>query len=201
MTDQQNLGDDIAFMRGLAEAGREAPMLGGSILVAAGLVFGTASFTVWALLRAGFYGWMHPIVWGAAGGVFLLCLFALRGTTKSGAGGSAQAMGVAWSGVGWAIFAIVTSLMLFSARLGDWTVMSAMPSIILALYGSAWFVAACLRRAAWLHAVAFGSFAMALVNGWYAADGAVVYLIYGVSLLALLAVPGLVLMRQARAAA
>ena len=41
MTDQnQAMRDDIAFMRTLAEAGREGPLNGGSILVAAGLIFG-----------------------------------------------------------------------------------------------------------------------------------------------------------------
>ena len=48
-----NLSDDIAFMRSLAEAGRDRPMVGGSILLAAGAIYGAASLTVWGLLVAG----------------------------------------------------------------------------------------------------------------------------------------------------
>ena len=41
MTDQnQAIRDDIAFMRALAEEGRQTPLLGGSVLVAVGLIFG-----------------------------------------------------------------------------------------------------------------------------------------------------------------
>ena len=49
-----------------------------------------------------------------------------------------------------------------------------------------------------LFAVAFGSFLMALVSAWFAAEGPIVYLIYALSLYALAAAPGLVLMRRAR---
>ena len=50
MTDQNHaIRDDIAFMRELAEEGRQAPIVGGSILLASGLSFGTASLAIWGL--------------------------------------------------------------------------------------------------------------------------------------------------------
>ena len=52
MTDDQmqSVRDDIAYMRGLAHEGRTTPLLGGSILIAAGLIFGTASVGHWAII-------------------------------------------------------------------------------------------------------------------------------------------------------
>ena len=41
MSDQlQNIRDDLAFMRSLAEEGRRAPLIGGSIMAVAGAAFG-----------------------------------------------------------------------------------------------------------------------------------------------------------------
>ena len=47
----QSIKDDIAYMKALAQEGRQAPLLGGSILIAAGVIFGLASLGQWALLR------------------------------------------------------------------------------------------------------------------------------------------------------
>jgi len=69
MTDQnQAIRGDIAFMRALAEDGREGPMVGGSILVLFGVVYAGASlFTSYAittdLARQPLF---FPIVWFGA---------------------------------------------------------------------------------------------------------------------------------------
>ena len=36
----QSVHDDIAYMKALAQEGRQAPLLGGFILISAGLIFG-----------------------------------------------------------------------------------------------------------------------------------------------------------------
>ena len=54
---KQTLGEDIAFMRALAEEGRSRPLIGGSILLGSGVLYGTASLLVWA---ASTYGFMNP---------------------------------------------------------------------------------------------------------------------------------------------
>lgn len=199
MTDQNTtLRDDIAFMKSLAEAGRDRPMAGGSILLMCGLVFGAASLAVWYLSAVqGLGGWMYLAVWGSATVAFAILLPWLIRRLPKTAGAYQTASGVAWSAVGLSIFFIWASLMVISVKLEIPDLMVVFPSILMALYGGAWWVGAVLLRQRWLHAVAFGSFAMAVVNGWYA-DGPAMWLIYGVSLLALLAAPGWVLMRQAR---
>jgi hypothetical protein len=69
------------------------------------------------------------------------------------------------------------------------------PSIVLALYGAAWSVAAAMSRATWLKFVAVASFVgailMAVLMGslW-------IWLAYAAALYLLAMVPGLVLMRQ-----
>jgi hypothetical protein len=62
-------------------------------------------------------------------------------------------------------------------------------------------VAAVPTTIRWVSAVAFAAFAMALVTAWFAVDPTTLYLDYSVSLFGLLALPGFVLMRQAKAAA
>ena len=201
MTDRnQTLRDDIAFMRSLAQAGRDRPMLGGSILLMCGLVFGSASLLVWYLSAIqGLGGRLYLTVWGAAFVAFLLMLFPLIRALPRHGGAYQVAVGMAWSAVGMAIFFIWISLMLLSAKLELPHLMVVFPSVLMALYGGIWWLGATLLRQRWLQVVAYGSFAMALVNAWYA-DSPAIWLVYGLSLLALLAAPGAVLMRQARRA-
>jgi hypothetical protein len=202
MTDQnQTVREDIAFLRGLAEAGRDRPMLGGAILAACGFIFGGASLAVWRLATYGMAGAMYPTVWGVAFLLYLAFLVPLLRRIPRTANGAQTAAGIAWSGSGWACFVIVCCLMTMSVRTQNWLIMSALPSIFLALYGSVWLLAANLWRKPWLYLTAVGSFAAALLSGWFASEGQTVWLVYGLSLVALLALPGLYLMRQSRTAA
>ena len=112
--------------------------------------------------------------------------------------GSARAAGIAWSGSGFAIFAIVISAMLLAYRTEAWVILALLPSIILALYGSCWYVAGAITHTPWFQAIAFGSWGMAVLSGWLAAEGRVLYLVYAASLYLLMAAPGFILMRRAR---
>lgn len=201
MTDQQNtLTQDIAFIRAMAESGRDRPMAGGSILFACGLIFGLGSLIVWYLAAIqGMGGWMYSAVWGLTAVVFFITLPILLKRLPRSGGANQIAVGEAWSCLGGGVFVMALSLALLSARLQSPILMLAMPSILLAVYGGCWLLSAILLRQGWMKLVAFGSFAMALVNAWFAAGDAI-WLIYGLSLLALLALPGAVMMRQARAA-
>lgn len=199
MADQNQAMDDIAFMRALAEDGRKSPLAGGAILVAAGAIFGGTALAVWYGRTQALFteGWMYPAVWSGALAIFLIALRLLdRGPRAATAAN--RAMGIAWTGAGWAIGFVVLSLMVAASRLGDWRLMGVVPSVILAIYGAAWFLAAAVSRTRWLFGVAFGAFAAALVTAWFATDAITVNLVYAAALLLLMVVPGLVLMRQAR---
>lgn len=203
MTDQnQSLREDIAFLRGLAEAGQARPMAGASILVAAGVIFGVASLIVWVLnaVRGVTANWLYSAVWGAAFVGYMAFLFLRIRAMPRERSTLQAATGVAWSGLGWAIFFVGASLGVMSWRLQVPNLLFAFPSIIIALYGAGWFIAAALLRKRWLHAVSAGSFAASVVNAWYAGDAAI-WLVYSASLFVLMAAPGLVLMREAPARA
>ncbi|MDP1737029.1 MAG: hypothetical protein Q8L23_06280 [Caulobacter sp.] len=202
MTDEkiQTLKDDIAFMKALAQEGGSAPLLGGSILVAAGLIFGGASVVHWAVLTGilAVTPWAFPILWVAALGLFLVTLTILnrrlRGKPGAGTPGN-RAAGTAWAAVGWTIFAISLSLMIIAIRAQSEIPMLVFPSLILGLYGMGWSVAAAMSGKRWIWLTAIGSYAGALVVAWFAIDP-VVYLVYGAALLLLATLPGYVLMRQ-----
>lgn len=197
----QSLREDIAFIRQMAEAGRDRPMLGGQILVAAGLVWGAASFSVWCMtsvlrMSAG----SANIAWAIGFVVWMVTLFVMVRRVRAQVSGPQETSGAAWAGVGYAIFAIAVSLGVIGWRLNLPSVLWAIPSVLLALYGAAWSVAATAFRKPWMHVMAIASFVMAPVNGWFAGDPAI-WLIYAISLVGLLTAPGLYLIREARRAA
>lgn len=201
MTDQDAIRDDIAFMRALAEQGRTGPLSGGSVLLVSGLSFGTASLAVWAeftwkLVRA---DWAISAIWMVSMAVFMTYLFGSK-VMRERSGGASKAIGMAWSGAGLAIFFAGLSLVIMAVHSKDPYVASAFMPFILAIYGSAWFLAAALTGARWLYAVAFAAFGMALVVAWFASEGATLYLVYALSLYALAALPGGILALQARKA-
>lgn len=196
----QTLKDDIAFMRALAQEGSSAPLLGGSILVAAGLIFGGASVVHWAVITDILVvsPWAFPIIWFGALILFLGTLTVLNRRMRGRPGASSpgnRASGTAWAAVGWTIFAISLSLMIIGIRARSEIPMLVFPSLILGLYGMGWSVAAAMSKKRWIWLTAVGSYAAALVVAWFAIEP-MVYLVYGTALLLLAALPGYVLMRQ-----
>jgi hypothetical protein len=201
MTDQNAIRDDIAFMRALAEEGRQVPFVGGQILVISGLCFGTASLATWGSLTFDVLvsSWSFIAIWSIGMAGFLAFLFASKRRQRA-RGAPSRAIGVAWSAAGWSIVFVGLSLAVMAVRGNDPYVANAFLPLVLSIYGSAWFVAAALTKVRWLFGVAFGAFAFALITAWFASQGLVVYLIYALGLYALVATPGWVLMRQARRA-
>jgi hypothetical protein len=203
MTDDQmqSVKDDIAYMRALAADGQRAPLLGGAILAAAGLIFGAASLAYWALLSDFLplpRGWGSFVIWMGALALFFIVLTVLtrRIGAKPGANSPAnKASGAAWSAVGFSIFALALGYFAASWRLQSEELMLTFPSVIFALYGAGWAVASAMTGKKWLWWVALGSWAMSPVLGWFAGQD-VMYLAYAAGLFLLTFAPGLVLMRQ-----
>jgi len=197
----QGLRDDIAFMRALADEGRRAPLLGGSILVTAGAVFAPASLVHWAIVsdRVDWGGSGLMVSWSIAAVVFMGALFALKGRIARRMGsatGGNRATGAVWAGVGFASFALWGAFMVASIRSEAWVIMDMYAVVILALYGAAWSVAASVSGRGWLKAVAGAALVLAV------ALAALVgrpeqYLLYAAALLIVTFIPGLVLLRQA----
>ncbi len=199
------LEQDIGFLKALAVEGRSTPFVGGSILVAAGLIFGTASLGQWAVetgLIPSFGGWTFPAIWVAAMAAFFVGLFVVfRRLGPKKAGDTAnRAVGVAWSGAGWTIFCMFLCAAIIAWRTHSDATLMLMPSIVLSLYGLAWSVAASMSRRRWVWACAWGSYAAAVIVAVFSNQTGV-YLIFAAALVLLVVIPGMALVRQARSAA
>jgi hypothetical protein len=202
MTDDQiqSLKDDIAFMKALAQEGRRTPLLGGSVLVSAGLIFGFASLGHWAITAdvLAVPGYWLAVLWTIATVAFAIALYVLSGRVarKPGAGSPAnQAANAAWAGVGGAVFTLGVALVLISIRLQTEIFSVVIPSLIFALYGAAWVVSGSMARKVWVNWVGYGCWAAAVFVAFFAGDTAQ-YLIYALCFVFFVTVPGLVLMRE-----
>lgn len=196
----QNLKDDIAFMRALAQEGSTVPLLFGGNMVAAGLIFGAGSIGHW-LIESGTLivpAWAYLVNWLGAGALFAVVCSVMIRRSRSRPGFSAgvnKATGSAWSGVGFAIFAMWLGIMAYGYRTQDWEVMNIFPVIIFGLYGAAWLVAGDMTGKGWIKLVALGSFAGAVLMGFLSGTDHQM-LGYAACLFLLAVAPGLVLMRQ-----
>ena len=113
--------EDLAFLRDLAEAGRDAPFAGGDYLVAGGGWFALASLVVW-FGSQGLFGLSLPsahLVWlfaavGFAGSLVYLVRRdrGLPETTTN------RALGAVWSAIGWGIFAFWLGSFVLTQRSG-----------------------------------------------------------------------------------
>lgn len=191
---------DIAYIRALAEEGRTAPPLNGPIMIAAGLIFGAAAVAQWAI-QSGVLAvspWAQLWVWVGAGAVFAVALTVLINRMKSRPGYTHvrnEAIGTAWSGVGFLIFTVWLGLMAMGFATGDWSAMRVMPSLVFAAYGSAWMIAGTMGRSGWMKGVALLSYAGAVLLG-AVSHLTVGYLVFAVLLMAVALIPGVILTRQ-----
>lgn len=198
--DTHTLQDDIAYMRDLAREGRNAPLLAGPILVLAAVVFGAASLGQWAIQSglAQFSPWASLWLWIGAGVVFAVGLTVLIGRIQSKPGHRSsgnQAVGAAWSAVGYGIFVTWLALVALSVKTGNWSWMAVMPTTVLVAYGSAWLIGAAMTRTRWMSMTALLSYAAAVGVAWFI-DSAAIYGVFTVVLVAVALVPGIILMRQ-----
>lgn len=202
MTDDQlkSLRDDIDYVKGLAAEGATAPLLSGPILVAAALIFGPANALQWAIqaevLR------VDPVwqlwLWVAAAVLFGLALSVLIARSRRKPGyftAGNRAVGAAWSGVGFGIFAIWVSFLAMGLTTGEWVLMLAMPAVVFAAYGTAWGVASAMTGKSWMNLVALLAYAGTAVLGLFIGQPEQ-YLVFGVLMVFVALIPGLVLMRQ-----
>jgi len=205
--DTDNDAADIAWLRKLAEEGADAPMRGAPILMFAGLIYGVASIVHW-LAAAGMIALtvnQASLSWMVATLVFwaMLAVMIPRLRRAGDACTTAnRASGIAWSGVGWGIFALAIAMSILGWRLGPTAgpaLFALIPSIIMVFYGAGWAVSAALfkNRTMWLLSAA--SFVAAPLLAVFAGQASQ-YLAYAVALFGLMALPGYLFMRAAKRA-
>ena len=196
----QSVHDDIAYMRAMAQEGRRAPLLGGSILIAAGAIFGSASVVHFAVESGALdlppvaYAWL----WGAAFLMFIVALNVLQrriGKLPGAASLANRAAGTAWMGVGLVIFTASISMAVIGWKFGTAVPTLLFPSLIFAVYGAGWAVSATVSGVRWQWWLA--------VAAWIAAPGIAflageptLWLAYAAGLFAFAMLPGFQLVRQ-----
>lgn len=201
----ENPAADIAWMRRLAEEGAQAPMRGNSLLMFGGLLYGLASLFHWAII-VGIVPLAKNQIWigwiAATVAYWIILAVTIPRLSRAGVSTTAnRAAGIAWSGMGWGIFAMFVAMSVLGWRLADEVALEAMfaliPSIIMVFYGVGWAVHAEMQRSRKLWVLSFASFAAAPLLALFAGQ-AEQYLAYAAALFLLMALPGWMLMRQAR---
>jgi len=201
MNDQlQILKDDLAFMRALAHEGQSTPIVSGSIMAAAGGIWGLASLTHWAMAKSWISGGpgAYPVIWIVATVAFVVALTVLKRRAAGVAGAQSalnKAINSAWTGVGMAITTIIASIIIASYTVQSEILIGLLPSVVFALYGMAWLISGRMSGKAWLTWVACGSFLFALGCSTVI-NSPDLFLVYALGLVLLALVPGLYLMRQ-----
>ncbi len=202
--DMQAIRDDLSYLRALAAEGRTAPFLGGSILLAAGLIFAAAALVhglaMTGVLRGGPGGPSAVVIgaWIAAGVAFGLSITLIKrriGSRPGAMTASNRAFGVLWSSLGYGFFAIILAVVVAAWQLGDGQIMGLLCCVIFAMYGAGWAASAQLGTQKWLWIVALGSLASA-VGFAFKLDEPDILLWYAAALICWVAIPGAILVRQ-----
>lgn len=199
--DVQAIREDLAFMRALAQEGRRAPLLIGHNLVVGGVVYAASSAFAWAvatrLLNL-------PLWWQGAIYLIVTPIYVFyarmrrRACADSGRPGATaitnRAVSAAWRGVGFALLALMFAAFAIAYETRSSLVFVLFPSIVMAIYGAGWTVAAVMSEVGWLKWAAAGCFVAAAAFG-LAANSLNLYLMFSASMLLLAALPGWLLVR------
>ena len=196
----QSVHDDIAYMKALAQEGRQAPLVGGRILITAGLVFGVAAIVHYGV-DSGLIDVSpvaYPVVWGTAMLIFFGALIVgiRQADRKPGAqSASNRASGAGWMGAGLCIFVMSLAMGVIGWKTQSDTAAMVFPSLIFALYGSAWAVSATMSGQKWQWWLAVGCWiATPLIA--FLIGSPLMWLGYAAGLFLFALIPGLILVRQ-----
>lgn len=196
----QSVHDDIAYMKALAQEGRRAPLLGGRILISAGLIFGLASIVAYGI-DSGVLA-VPPVAYAILWGGAMLAFFAVlmvqirRSDCKPGAQSAGnRAAGAAWMGVGLGIFVMSLSMGVIGWKVQSEVPSLIFPSLIFALYGSGWAVSATMSDQKWQWKLAIACWIAAPLIA-FLTGSPLMWLAYAAGLFAFALLPGVLLVRQ-----
>jgi hypothetical protein len=126
----------------------------------------------------------------------VLVVLVRRIRTKPGASAlSNRAVRAVGAGNGYATFAFAIGTVYLSVKFQTWYVWVAFSAAVLALYGVNWMVAAAMSGRQWYRGIAVASFVGTVVLLLSIGTG-YEFLIYGLGLLFLVALPGWLMMRE-----
>ncbi len=199
MTREEML-QDLAYARTLAEEGRNAPLLGGAHLLFWGVLNSLAFAAHWGVIgdRFGVGNAGYAIVWMSYGVIAGIGMTLLRMRTRDKPGLTtigARAERAVWSGAGIALLAVVAGSIARMIISGDTTAPNAIFGAAFAIYGAALFGVAMMSNQSWLRAFGWLSVSVAGTLCLFANEGWA-YLIAAIGSLLVLAWPGVILMKR-----
>lgn len=198
---REELLDDLAYARTLAEEGRQAPLIGGGFLVLFGVLLTIAYTLHWAAASgaAGAGGrQMVGMIWLSFSVLAGLGVVVLRGRTRQLPGAMSVANRVdrhVWQGVALAILTVVAGTILRAITGGDATAPNAIMAVGFGLYGVALYSTAAISEQSWLRGFAFLAW---LASGamWFYLDTPWTYLLAAGASLLVLVIPGVAMIRR-----
>lgn len=199
MTREEML-QDLAYARTLAEEGRHAPLLGGAYLLFWGALNAVAFLAHWAMLQGmlPFGNWGFAYIWAGYGAAATIGMFWLSARTRTKPGLTAigaRAESAMWMGAGLAILAVVLGSLGRMILDADPAAPNAIFGAAFALYGAALIAVSRLAEQAWMRS--FGLLSVAVAAGLCLfANRDWAYLIAAGGSLLVLAWPGLMLLKR-----
>jgi hypothetical protein len=203
---REELLQDVAYARAIAEEGRQAPLLGGPHLIFWGALNAAAFLAHWAGLNgytAALGSLVFAAIWFCYGVVAMVGMSILRLRTLAKPGKTsigAKAEQAVWAGAGIALLAIVIGAIGRMMLTQDPTAPNNIMGAGFAVYAAALFAVAALARQSWMRRFAWLSGGVALTLCLFANATWAYAFASGASLL-VLAWPGLVLLKNEPAAA
>lgn len=189
---------DLAYARTLAEEGRQAPLIGGGFLVLFGVLLAVAYTGQWAAL-AGFVPTMAiGFIWMGFGLLAFIGCFMLTGRVRSLPGGASLANKAdrsVWQGVAIGIGAVVVGAILRGVVTDDMTAANAIMAAGFGMYGIALFTTASVSSEKWLQTFAWISWAVSVAL-WFFLNDAWAYLLAAGASVVVLIIPGVMLLRR-----
>ncbi|MCB2096289.1 MAG: hypothetical protein AB7F91_02595 [Parvularculaceae bacterium] len=202
----RDLAGEIAYVRTLAEEGRNAPLIGGVIYLVWGLVIGLASFLTW--LSAAKIIALPNFVGGSAFWVIALaCGWGLTFLIGKKVGGKPGALTIgnqtamaAWFGVGVFMLIYWFSLLALHDRfeadgVKPYALFGTMFPVAFGVYGIAFYATATAARLDWLRGFAAAAWIFSVASLYFFSDARQL-LVASVGSLVCAALPGFILMRR-----
>ena len=195
------LQDDLAYVRDLAEAGQQAPLLGGRFLTFWGVLTSVAYFLHFSI-ATNMFGWpdtAYAWVWGTfiiAGGIGQGVLVT---TIRSKPGGNSvgnRSEATVWMAGGFALFAYFGTLIVKGIVVGGAVpgFESSLP-IVFAIYGTGLITSGIMGNVKVLTFAGYGALAMVALSIWFQGDASS-WAVASLGAFLTVLIPGLLLMRQ-----
>ncbi|WP_395647141.1 hypothetical protein [Terricaulis sp.] len=197
---REELAQDLAYARTLAEEGRHAPLIGGGFLVLFGVLLAVCYAVQWAVLtgRLPLPGELIGLIWVGFGACAMIGSMVLSARVRRLPGGAAISNRVdrnVWQGVAAAILVVVAGTVLRAIVKDDLTAPDAIMASGFGLYGVALYATATAGGHAWLRSFAMLAWALSGLL-WFFTGEPWLYLLAAAGAGAVLIVPGLIMMRR-----